>query len=320
MLLQSTHRLALSGTPIENSLAELYALFRFLNPSMFGNMETFSQQYLIPIQKNDDKTATGDLRRKIYPFILRRLKKDVLTELPDKIEQTLYVEMSDEQAKYYEQRRLFYKQTIDQQVAQKGIQQAQFFIFQAMNELRQIASIPEAQTNGRITSPKAEILVEQVLDAVANNHKVLVFVNYLAAIEQISEKLDNQGIDFVTMTGSTRNRQELVERFQNDMNCKVFLLTLKTGGTGLNLTAADIIFIFDPWWNRAAENQAINRAHRIGQQSKVLSYRLITTGTIEEKIVELQEKKSQLFQNIISDDNASLKALSEDDINFILGK
>lgn len=320
MLLQSAHRLALSGTPIENSLAELYSLFRFLNPSMFGSADNFSQQYLIPIQKNDDKTATQDLRRKIYPFILRRLKKDVLTELPDKIEQTLYVEMSEEQAKYYEQRRLFYKDAIDQQVAAKGIQQAQFYIFQAMNELRQIASIPEAQTNGRITSPKVELLAEQVLDAVANNHKVLVFANFIAAIEQISEKLNEQDIDFVTMTGSTRNRSELVDRFQNNSNCKVFLMTLKTGGTGLNLTAADVVFIFDPWWNRAAENQAIDRAHRIGQQSKVLSYRLITNRSIEEKILQLQEKKSQIFQNIISDDSASLKALSQDDINFILAK
>jgi len=320
MLLQPVHRLALSGTPIENNLSELYSLFRFLNPSMFGSADMFNQQYLTPIQKHDDKLATADLRRKVYPFILRRLKKDVLKELPDKIEQTLYVEMSEDQARYYEQRRLFYKQAIDQQVAQKGLQQAQFFIFQAMNELRQIASIPEAQTDGRIASPKTELLVEQVLDAVANNHKVLVFVNFLHAIEQISEKLDEQGIDFVTMTGSTRNRQELVERFQNVASCKVFLMTLKTGGTGLNLTAADIVFIFDPWWNKAAENQAIDRAHRIGQQSTVLSYRLIATGTIEEKIVQLQEKKSQLFQNIISDDNASLKSLSQGDIDFIMGK
>ncbi len=320
MLLSAEHRLALSGTPIENNLGELYSLFRFLNPSMFGSAELFTNQYLTPIQKHDDKAATADLRRKIYPFILRRLKKDVLTELPDKIEQTLFVEMSDDQAKYYEQRRQYYKNAIEQQVALKGIQQAQFFIFQAMNELRQIASIPEAQTSGRIASPKAELLVEQVIDAVANNHKVLVFCNFLHAVEQISEQLNEQGIDFVTMTGSTRNRQELVERFQHTPSCKVFLLTLKTGGTGLNLTAADIVFIFDPWWNRAAESQAIDRAHRMGQQSKVLSYRLITTGTIEEKILQLQEKKSQLFQNIISDDTASLKALSEDDISFILGK
>ncbi|MEO8852264.1 MAG: DEAD/DEAH box helicase [Ginsengibacter sp.] len=318
LLLNADHRLALSGTPIENNLSELYALFSFLNPAMFGSAENFNQNYLTPIQKYDDKNATQELKRKIYPFILRRLKKDVLKELPDKIEQTLYVEMSNDQARYYEQRRLFYKEAIEQQVAMKGIHQSQFFIFQAMNELRQIASIPDSQTEGRIHSPKIELLMEQLEDAIANRHKVLVFANYLAAVENIGEQLDKLNIDFVTMTGSTRNRQELVERFQNDPDCKVFILTLKTGGTGLNLTAADIVFIFDPWWNKAAENQAIDRTHRIGQDKKVMSYKLITIGTIEEKILKLQELKSALFENIISTDSASLKSLSEDDIEFIL--
>ncbi|MDQ6843207.1 MAG: DEAD/DEAH box helicase, partial [Bacteroidota bacterium] len=302
------------------NLSELYALFRFLNPAMFGSADSFNQNYLNPIQKHDDKNAVQELKRKIYPFILRRLKKDVLKELPDKIEQTLYVEMSDTQARYYEQRRLFYKESIEQQVAMKGIQQAQFFIFQAMNELRQIASVPESQTENRIHSPKLEILIEQLEDAIANKHKILVFANYLLAVELIGEELDKRGIDFVTMTGSTRNRQELVERFQNDADCKVFILTLKTGGTGLNLTAADMVFIFDPWWNKAAENQAIDRTHRIGQDKKVMSYKLITMNTIEEKILKLQEVKSALFENIISADSSSLKALSEDDIKFILGK
>jgi superfamily II DNA or RNA helicase len=320
MLLDASHRLALSGTPVENNLSELYALFRFLNPTMFGSSESFNQHYLNPIQKGDDKEATKDLRRKIYPFILRRLKKDVLKELPDKIEQILYVEMNEAQAQYYEQRRLFYKDSIDQQVASKGIQQSQFYIFQALNELRQIASIPESQTENRIHSPKLELLVEQLEDAIANRHKVLVFANYLGAVELIGEELNNRGIDFVSMTGSTRNRQELVERFQTDANCKVFILTLKTGGTGLNLTAADMVFIFDPWWNKAAENQAIDRTHRIGQSKKVMSFKLITLGTIEEKILKLQEVKSALFENIISSDNASLKSISEEDIQFILGK
>lgn len=320
LLLNAAHRLALSGTPVENNLSELYALFRFLNPAMFGSADNFNQNYLNPIQKYDDKGAVQELKRKIYPFILRRLKKDVLKELPDKIEQTLYVEMSDTQARYYEQRRMFYKESIEQQVAMKGIQQSQFFIFQAMNELRQIASVPESQTENRIHSPKLEILMEQLEDAIANKHKILVFANYLSAVELIGEELDKRGIDFVTMTGSTRNRQELVERFQNDADCKVFILTLKTGGTGLNLTAADMVFIFDPWWNKAAENQAIDRAHRIGQDKKVMSYKLITMNTIEEKILKLQEVKSALFENIISTDSASLKALSEEDIQFILGK
>ena len=319
MLMQSKHRLALSGTPIENNLGELYSLFRFLNPAMFGSIENFNQHYLSPIQKNNDKDVTVELRKKIYPFILRRLKKDVLKELPDKIEQVLYVEMSEPQRKLYEQRRMFYKEAIEQQVAMKGIQQSQFFVFQALNELRQIASTPEGFSNGKIPSPKIELLMEQLLDALANNHKVLIFVNFLNALELIGEKLEEQGIEYISMSGSTKNRQQLVERFQNDAGCKVFLLTLKTGGTGLNLTAADMVFIFDPWWNKAAENQAIDRTHRMGQDKTVLSYKLITQGSIEEKILQLQEKKAEIFNSIISADSASLKSISEDDIQFMLG-
>jgi len=319
MLMQSKHRLALSGTPIENNLGELYSLFRFLNPSMFGSMDNFNQYYGSPIQKYNDKEVTAELRKKIYPFILRRLKKDVLKELPDKIEQVLYVEMSDAQKKLYEQRRMFYKEAIEQQVAIKGIQQAQFFVFQALNELRQIASTPEGFSNGKIASAKIELLMEQLMDALANNHKVLVFVNFLNALELIGEKLEEQGIDYISMSGSTKNRQQLVERFQSDAGCKVFLLTLKTGGTGLNLTAADMVFIFDPWWNKAAESQAIDRTHRMGQDKTVLSYKMITQGTIEEKILLLQEKKAEIFNSIISADSASLKSISEADIEFMLG-
>ncbi|CAN0494654.1 unnamed protein product, partial [Scytosiphon promiscuus] len=226
-----------------------------------------------------------ELRKKIYPFILRRLKKDVLKDLPDKIEQVLYVEMTSKQKLLYEQRRQYYKEAINGQIATKGVGNSQFFIFQALNELRQIASIPENKTEGQVSSPKLELLLEQMLDAISNGHKILIFVNYLAAIELIGEKLDEAGIDFVSMSGSTRNRQDVVERFQTDQDCKAFIMTLKTGGTGLNLTAADTVFIFDPWWNVAAENQAIDRAHRIGQENKVLSYKLITKDSIEEKIL-----------------------------------
>ncbi|MVM38019.1 hypothetical protein GO730_11165 [Spirosoma sp. HMF3257] len=233
VLLQAKHRLALSGTPIENNLSELYSLFRFLNPAMFGSVDQFSHNYLIPIQKHNDPDVINELRKKIYPFLLRRLKKNVLTELPDKIEQVLYIEMSDAQRRFYEQRRLFYKENIERQIAEKGLEQSQFFVFQAFNELRQIASIPEAKSDGRIESPKIETLVEQLTDAAANGHKMLVFVNYLAALERIGEQLDLQGIDYVSMSGSTRDRQRLVERFQTDPTCKVFLMTLKTGAPGL---------------------------------------------------------------------------------------
>ncbi|MEL7020530.1 MAG: SNF2-related protein, partial [Bacteroidota bacterium] len=317
MLLQSEHRLALSGTPIENNLGELYSLFRFLNPTMFGTLNRFNQDYLQPIQKNNDKTAALSLRKKIYPFVLRRLKREVLNDLPDKIEQTLYVEMSDQQKKLYEKRRMFYQLAVNKQIQESGLQSSRFFVFQALNELRQIASVPESLTDGRVTSTKRELLQEQLMDAFANNHKVLIFVNYLAAVELVSKQLDEAGIDFVSMTGATRNRQALVERFQNDPNCRAFVMTLKTGGTGLNLTAADTIFIFDPWWNVAAENQAIDRAYRIGQRNKVLAYKLITEGTIEEKIMQLQQLKKELFDNVISSDGAGMKSLSEEDIDFI---
>lgn len=318
MLLNSAYRLALSGTPIENNLGELYALFRFLNPSMFGPISQFNQNYLTPIQKWGDATAIQQLKKKIYPFILRRLKKDVLKELPDKIEQMLFIEMTEKQKQLYEKRRQFYKAAIEQQIAEKGLQQSQFFVFQALNELRQIASVPEHISEGEVDSPKLELLIEHLLDVIANGHKALIFVNYLAAIESISEKLKEAGINFVSMSGATRNRQALVDEFQNDKSCKVFLMTLKTGGTGLNLTAADTIFIFDPWWNVAAEQQAIDRSHRIGQTQKVIAYKLIVQNTIEEKILELQTVKKQLFDNIITTDGAGIKSFSEEDINFIL--
>ncbi|MEZ5039595.1 MAG: DEAD/DEAH box helicase [Saprospiraceae bacterium] len=319
MLLKAKHRLALSGTPIENNLAELYSLFRFLNPAMFGSLRQFNEDYLSPIQKENDQNVTRELRKKIYPFILRRLKKDVLQDLPDKVEQIIYVEMSDEQKKLYEQRRQFYQVAIQQQIASQGLQQSRFFIFQALNELRQIASIPENLSDDKIASPKRELLEEQLNDTIANGHKALIFVNYLNAIELISQQLEEMGVDFVSMTGATRNREILVDRFQNDPQCKVFLMTLKTGGTGLNLTAADTVFIFDPWWNVAAETQAIDRAHRIGQLQKVMAYKFITQDTIEEKIILLQQRKKELFDSIISTDSGALKSMTEEDINYILG-
>ena len=319
MLLNAEHRLALSGTPIENNLNELYALFRFLNPVMFGSPEEFSRNYAIPVQRNDDKDALHELKKKIYPFILRRLKRDVLKELPEKVEQTLFVDMSDEQKIFYELRRRFYYETVKSQIARNGIKKSQFFILQALSELRQIASIPESKCENGIISPKREVLVEQIRDLVANNHKILVFANYLNALDCIAEDLEKDGVSYLLMTGATRDRKVLVDQFQEDESCKVFLMTLKTGGIGLNLTAADYIFIFDPWWNKAAENQAIDRTHRIGQDKTVFAYKLITRGTIEEKILKLQEQKSALFDRLISSDGASIKSLDETDVEFVLG-
>jgi SNF2 family DNA or RNA helicase len=319
VLLQANHRLGLSGTPVENNLGELYSLFRFLNPSMFGSIDQFNLHYGIPIQKEGNKDALQELKKKIYPFILRRLKQDVLKDLPDKVEQVLYVEMSDPQKQFYDQRRRFYQEMIRNQIQEQGIKKSQFYIFQALSELRQIASIPEAKTDDRIISPKREVLLQHVLDLVEQQHKLLVFANFLHTLDCIAEDLRSKDIEYVHMTGATRDRQQLVDKFQEDDSTKVFLMTLKTGGVGLNLTAADYIFLFDPWWNIAAENQAIDRTHRIGQDKTVFSYKLIAKGSIEEKILELQNMKRELFESLISSDGASIKSLDEEDIEFVLG-
>ncbi|MBU2513601.1 DEAD/DEAH box helicase [bacterium] len=318
-VLKARIRFALSGTPIENSLGELYSLFRFLNPGMFGSLAKFNRQYLFAIQQTGNKKIASELKKKIYPFILRRLKKDVLHDLPEKVEQILYVEMSSDQKKFYEQRRTFFYETIRNQVLSEGIKQSQFFVLQAITVLRQIASIPEVKSDGQILSPKRELLMENMAEAIANDHKILLFANFLGILEYIAKDLTQQGIDFETLTGATRNREIPVQRFQSDPNCKVFLLTLKTGGQGLNLTAADTVYIFDPWWNLAAENQATDRSHRIGQDKTVFTYKLIAKGTIEEKILSLQQKKKALFENIISDESMSYKFLDEDDIDYLMG-
>ena len=319
MLLDTKHRIALSGTPIENNLSELYSLFRFLNPSMFGTMEEFNNYYAIPIQKENDQEAIEELKKKVYPFILRRIKKEVLKDLPDKIEKTMYIEMNPEQKKLYEERRNYYYKMVHSQIKENGIGKTQFFILQALNELRQITSCPEAKSTG-VTSSKREVLINNIVEAVENGHKVLVFTNYINSIKNICEDLERYDIKYLSMSGSTKDRQLLVDKFQKDNKYKVFVMTLKTGGVGLNLTAADTIFIYDPWWNKTVENQAIDRAYRLGQDRTVFSYKLILKDTIEEKILQLQESKIKLLDNLISEDSATLKSLTEKDIEFILGE
>jgi SNF2 family DNA or RNA helicase len=319
MLLNGKHRLALSGTPLENNLRELYSLFRFLNPSMFGTIKEFDQQYTMPIQKENDEIAATELRKKTYPFILRRLKGEVVQDLPPKVEQLVHVEMNKDQKKLYEERRVYYREMIKGQIEANGVRKSQFIVLQALNELRQIATMPELKNESIKRSAKRDAIIEQITDIIENGHKVLLFSNFIGTLELISEDLTKAKIDYVMMTGATRNREKLVSDFQHNEKLSVFLMTLKTGGVGLNLTAADYVFILDPWWNAAAESQAIDRTHRIGQDKTVFSYKMITKDTIEDKIILLQEKKSQLFDKVIGSDSASVKFLTEDDIDYLLG-
>ena len=317
LLLNAKKRVALSGTPIENNLLELYSLFRFLNPEMFGSVQEFTNDYIVPIQKYSDTSTIEELRKKIYPFLLRRVKKEVLADLPDKIEKLVYVDMNDEHRRFYEERRKYYYSLLEKNTSSQG-NFDKFFVLQAINELRHIVSSPELGSK-KIISSKKEVLIENVVEAIENNHKVLVFVNYLSSIESICDSLKENKIKYLKMTGQTKDRQTLVDKFQNDSRYKVFVMTLKTGGVGLNLVSADTIFIYDPWWNTTVENQAIDRAYRLGQDKTVFAYKMIMRNTIEEKILKLQEIKNKLLDDLISEDNLSTKNLSKNDIEFILG-
>jgi len=319
MLLEGKHRFALSGTPIENSLFELYSLFRFLNGGMFASIRDFKRDYAVPIQTDSNEEVAKVLRAKISPFLLRRLKKDVLKDLPAKQEQVVYVDMDEAHKKFYEQKRDYYKKMLDSQIETHGINQSKFVILQAFNELRQIASAPELKSDHTVASSKVEQLFEMLADIVSNGHKVLIFANFLGSLDLIASKAESMGIEYLTMTGSTRDRESLVEKFQTDKKYSLFLMTLKVGGVGLNLTQADYVFIFDPWWNKSAENQAIDRTHRMGQKNKVFAYKMIAKGTIEEKILELQMQKQDMTDMVISGDEGGLKELTTSDLDYILG-
>lgn len=321
LLLKADHRIALSGTPVENNLGELYALMRFLNPAMFGSAEDFNRRYAAPVQKEHDEEAMEQLRRRIFPFLLRRLKQDVLKDLPDLTEQTLRVEMEEEHARFYEKRRAYYARSIKESVRERGINASRFELLQALSELRRIASVPESLSDGRVPSSKIPVLLEALEEGVANGHKCVVFFNFIAGIELLGEALGNAGIEYAVMTGATQDRERVVSRFQTDPRLSVLLMTLKTGGVGLNLTAADTVFVAEPWWNRSAEHQAISRLHRIGQKSAVHSFSILVEGTIEDKIRQLQEQKEDLLDNLIkADAGNSGKQLSEADIDFLFGQ
>lgn len=316
-LLRSQHRLALSGTPIENHLGELWSLFEFLNPGLLGSARAFSRTFTA---KNVPPERREALARALRPLILRRTKDQVAPELPERIEQTLYCELEGLQKAEYEALRDHYREALLGRVQNGGIEKARMQILEALLRLRQAACAPaliEPSTNAG--SAKLELLMNELRDVVEAGHRALVFSQFTGFLALLRRELDDAKLEYLYLDGKTRDRQSLVEHFQSGDGPPLFLISLKAGGLGLNLTNADYIFLLDPWWNPAVEAQAIDRAHRIGRQKPVVAYRLIARDTVEEKILELQARKRELADSIISQDNSVLRKLEVEDLELLLG-
>ena len=310
-LLQADHRLAISGTPIENGLDELWSLFEFLNPGMLGEMDTFAVD-----SRAQDEAWLELLSQSLRPFMLRRTKAGVLKDLPPKTEQHFYVELNDEDRANYEELRAYYRNALSTKIASIGLEKSKVHVLEALLRLRQAACHPGLIDPKRLDegSSKVDILFEQITNLVSTGHKVLVFSQFTELLEICRRRLEGLEIDHEYLDGGTRDRQGGVDRFQQDENKKVFLISLKAGGCGLTLTASDYVFILDPWWNPAIEAQAVDRAYRMGQTRPVFAYRMIARDTVEEKIVALQDEKRRLADAIINGGGGPIADLTAEDI------
>lgn len=318
--IKSHTRYALTGTPIENRLSELWSIFDYLIPGYLYGYDVFRNDFEAPIVKNEDQMVLERLQRMTAPFILRRMKENVLKDLPEKLEENCYVRFEPEQQKLYDAQVLYMKQQIAMQDAQE-FQKNKIQILAELMKLRQICCDPGlCFENYKGESSKLEACVELLQSAVEGGHKILLFSQFTSMLDLIARRLEKDGISFYTITGATpkEKRLQLVKAFNTD-DTKVFLISLKAGGVGLNLTGADVVIHYDPWWNLAVQNQATDRAHRIGQTKVVVVYRLIAKGTIEEKIQELQESKRALSEQIIQGDAGQLGGMSKEDFISLLG-
>ena len=301
--LNTRHRLCLSGTPMENHLGELWSLFNFLMPGFLGSQARFKSLYRTPIEKHGDSERAEQLRRRVTPFMLRRHKRDVATDLPEKQIAISSVELGSAQADLYETIRLTTEKTVRDALANKGLAQSQIQILDALLKLRQVCcdprllAVPAAQKVRQ--SAKLELLMELLPELLAEGRKVLLFSQFTSMLRLIEEELVKRGIQWVKLTGQSQKRDEIIDRFTSG-EVPLFLISLKAGGVGLNLTQADTVIHYDPWWNPAAETQATDRAHRIGQTQRVMVYKLVAQGTIEERILALQERKAALAESMYS--------------------
>jgi SNF2 family DNA or RNA helicase len=314
--LQSDHKVVLTGTPIENSLTDLWSQINFVNPGLLGTLSFFKRNFVQPIEKRSDEAREQKLKELISPFILRRTKEEVARELPPLQEQVLYVNMTESQRRLYEEEKSQVRNAILENLEEVGMEGSSIMVLQALTRLRQLANHPnmvegfEGEDSGKFTE-----VYRNIESVVAEGHKVLIFSSFVKHLNLFKKQMEEGGIDFAYLTGSRNQQQrnEAVRNFQTKRGCSVFLISLKAGGVGLNLTAADYVFILDPWWNPAAEMQALNRAHRIGQENRVFVYRFISNDTIEEKIQRLQERKRELAETFVTSSNP-LKSLSREEL------
>ena len=320
-LLSSKNRLCMSGTPLQNNTFDIYAQMNFLNPGLLGSVEFFRNEFANPIDKFGEPEQKDHLRKLLYPFILRRTKEQVAKDLPEKMETILFCEMEDEQRKIYEAYRNSYRDKILGVIDEQGIQKSQLTILQGLMKLRQICDSP-AILNEEEKYPNHSIKLEELTREITENigdHKALIFSQFLGMLALIKENLKLNNIPFEYFDGSTAapERERAIQNFQANDECRVFLISLKAGGVGLNLTAADYVYIVDPWWNPAVEQQAIDRTHRIGQTKNIFAYRMICKDTIEDKILQLQERKRILAKELIADDSSFVKGLSKEDVEYL---
>ncbi|MDD2721602.1 MAG: DEAD/DEAH box helicase [Gallionella sp.] len=319
--LNARHRLCLTGTPLENHLGELWAQFDFLLPGMLGDLKGFTRTWRTPIEKNGNLSRRTLLASRVKPFIMRRRKEDVATELPPKTQIVRTVELEGGQRDLYETVRIAMDQRVREEIADKGFARSHIIILDALLKLRQVCCDPRLL---KLTAAqkvkeraKLDLLMEMLPELVGEDRRILVFSQFTSMLELIEEELRREKLSYVKLTGETQNREEAVRRFQ-DGEVPIFLISLKAGGVGLNLTTADTVIHYDPWWNPAVENQATDRAHRLGQTRNVFVYKLVVAGSIEEKIIALQEKKADLAAGILSEDSAGLSKFGEDDIAALL--
>jgi len=320
-LLNAKHRLCMSGTPLQNNTFDVYAQMHFLNPGMLGTMEYFRQEFAIPIDKFGEQDRKEHLKKILYPFILRRTKEQVAKDLPEKQEMILWCEMEDEQRKIYDAYRNDFRDKILGTIQEQGIHKSQLTILQGLMKLRQICDSPailNEEEKFENNSIKLDELAREIVENIGD-HKALVFSQFLGMLALIKAKLDELGVKYEYFDGSTSapDREKAIQSFQNTDEVRVFLISLKAGGVGLNLTAADYVYIVDPWWNPAVEQQAIDRTHRIGQTKNIFAYRMICRDTIEDKILQLQDKKRALAKELIADETSFVKTLTREDVEYL---